>query len=415
MRVLVVSCVYPPEPVVSAQTSFQIAIELSLNNDVEVITTFPNRPGGQLYPGYRRRLFLREVSPGGYDLTRCYSVFAPESSILRRFFENLSFGITSGVAVLLAPRPNVIYANTWPIFASGILCLVAKLRGIPVVISVQDLYPESMVVQGRIQHNNLVVRWMRWADGKIARVASHVIVISERFADIYRDDRRVPTERLSVVPNWAQDSADPPADRAISFRRIKNIKDDEFVVAYGGNIGVAAGVEAAIEAMSLLTAVNGLRLVIAGDGSRLAACRELARGIGENRVVIHSPWLADETYSVLQAADVLLLPTRGQQSLVSLPSKLIAYMLAGRPVIAQAIPGSDLARIIKAAGCGWVVAPDRPTALAATIKDAMALSPAERISRGRAGREYAIQNLTRSACLPRVIGLLERVANGRSQ
>ena len=56
----------------------------------------------------------------------------------------------------------------------------------------------------------------------------------------------------------------------------------------------------------------------------------------------------------------MILPTRGQQSLASVPSKLIAYMLAARPVIALALPHSDLAQVIEESHCGWVVPPDQP-------------------------------------------------------
>lgn len=409
MHIVIVSAVFPPEPAVSAQTSAQIASELIRRHHiVQVVTTFPNRPSGRLYPGYARRLYKRERRAGGLTLTRCYSILAPESSVLRRFMENISFGITSSLATLGMPRPDVIYSNSWPIFASGLLFLVAKIRRIPLVISVQDVYPESLAVQGRLQKRHLGVRWMRWVDGVIARGANHVIVISERFADIYHNDRRVPEERLSVIPNWAAANLiDLDVDTA-AFRRANHMGDDEFMVVYGGNVGVAAGVETVIEAMGQLADLERLRFVIAGEGSRLASCRDLAEHLSEDRVIIHSPWLLDETSSVLRAADVLVLPTRGSQSTASVPSKLISYMLAARPILALAMPQSDIARIIEESGCGWVIAPDQPALLAAQLRTVVTLDPIERDRRGQAGRRYALQNLTSEVCLPRVISILEK-------
>jgi len=64
--------------------------------------------------------------------------------------ENISFGMTSSIYLLFSKKPNVIYANTWPVFAMGLLVLIAKVRGIRVVQSVQDIYPESLISQGRI-------------------------------------------------------------------------------------------------------------------------------------------------------------------------------------------------------------------------------------------------------------------------
>src|SRR5574340_1331120 len=192
MRVAIVSPVFPPEPVVSSQTSAQLAETLAAHgHQVTVITAFPSRPAGRLFPGYSRRLFRREQSVKGFAVVRCFGLLSHGSRMLSRFGENLSFGITSGLALLFMSRPDVIYSVTWPIFASGILTLVAALRGIPMVSSVQDVYPESMISQARIHPEGLVARCLRAADRWFVRRSQGVIVISESFLDIYRRDRRV--------------------------------------------------------------------------------------------------------------------------------------------------------------------------------------------------------------------------------
>jgi glycosyltransferase involved in cell wall biosynthesis len=154
-------------------------------------------------------------------------------------------------------------------------------------------------------------------------------------------------------------------------------------------------------------------LLIAGAGSRLDNCRTLAKTIAPENITFFTPWPTEKTSSVYAAANVLILPTQGTQSLVSVPSKLITYMLSARPIIAQALSNSDLSKIIHETGCGWVVEPDQPDLLANAILDAMRLSPEELRQRGQAGRKYALQRLTRSACLPRIIGILEEAVNVR--
>lgn len=411
MHVLIVTCVFPPEPMVSAQTSAQIAQALAeKGHRLTVVTPFPNRPAGVLYPGYTCRLYQRQRLPQDVDLVRCFSILSPDSSMISRFFENLSFGVTAGWAALTCHRPDVIYANTWPILATGILFLVSRLRRVPLVISVQDVYPESLVVQERIRANSLAARLMRWLDGIVARGAHAVLVISRRFAAIYRDQRRVIPQRLHVIPNWIDSSLISLDDRSDRFRHQAGIPDKAFVVAYGGNIGVAAGVETVVSAFQYLQDAQGLHLLVAGQGSRLAACRWLARELAAERTVFYSPWPAQETSLLLRSADVLVLPTRGRQSLASVPSKLISYMLAARPVIALALPGSDIAEIVGQAGCGWIVPPDRPDLLADQIKKVMGMETRELCHRGQAGRTFALEHLTRETCLPQVIDVLEACA-----
>lgn len=406
MKVLVVSAVFPPEPMVSARTSAQIAAHLAGDgHKVQVLAPFPNRPGGMLYPGHRRRLFARQQHSDGYELTYCFSTLAPQSSLRQRFAENISFGLTSSLATLFSTRPDVIYSNSWPIFATGLIWLVARLRGIPLVISVQDVYPESLTAQGRPAQGTLL-RTMRRLDSLIARTAHHLVVISQHFADLYRADRGVPPQRISVVPNWAEsDSIDLATDQQ-TWRRERGIGDNHFVLAYGGNIGVAAGVETVIEALAQLPHLPDLRLLIAGEGSRLQACRDLADQQDERRVLFHTPWALAETSAVLRAADVLVLPTRGNQSIASVPSKLISYLLAARPVIALVLPESEIAHIINESGGGWVIPPDRPDLLAEKISTVARLDAATRTHMGQAGRIYALQHLTREVCLPRLVNII---------
>lgn len=98
MRVLIVSAVFPPEPVVSSQTSAQIAQALvERGHDVTVIMAFPNRPAGKLFSGYSRRLFQHKKSHAGVELVRCSSFLSPKSRMANRFLENISFGFTAGL------------------------------------------------------------------------------------------------------------------------------------------------------------------------------------------------------------------------------------------------------------------------------------------------------------------------------
>jgi colanic acid biosynthesis glycosyl transferase WcaI len=100
MHILIVSCVFPPEPVVSSQTSAQIAQALvERGHDVTVIAPFPSRPAGKLYPGYSRRLYERKHE-SGFGLIHCFTFLSAESRMASRFMENISFGLTSGVAVI---------------------------------------------------------------------------------------------------------------------------------------------------------------------------------------------------------------------------------------------------------------------------------------------------------------------------
>src|ERR1035441_2346659 len=116
MKVVLVSCVFPPEHTFSAQTSAQIAEELARRgHSVHVYAPFPNHPKGRLFNGYKRTLYSTSTAGAGYTLTHCFGTFSQSSTMMSRFVGNLSFGVSSGLRILFGNRPDVIYSNSWPI------------------------------------------------------------------------------------------------------------------------------------------------------------------------------------------------------------------------------------------------------------------------------------------------------------
>lgn len=407
LRCVVVSAVFPPEFTFSATTSAAIAEELAeRGHDVTVLAPFPNKPAGKLFPGYRRSLYSKRQMPRGYTLIHCFGTLAPKSRILSRFMENLSFGLTAGVRLLIARKPDVIYSNAWPVFATSIIMTVAKLRGVPVVVSVQDVYPESLVAQSRAAKDSRMVRLLRRVDRYIADSAEALILVSQAFRDAYENTRAVHSTKLHVVWNWGDaDAIKINPDKSMRYRESKGIPRDAIVAVYGGNVGPASGAEGLVEAFAQLKELP-IYLVIAGAGSNLVACIARAKKLGLERVIFHSPWELEQTGVVLGAADVLLLPTIAGQSAVSMPSKLISYMFSGKPIIAQVIAESDTATLIQAAQAGWTIAPDHSDLLAATLREVCAVGSNELLRLGTNGRRFALENLSRQSNLPKVLDVI---------
>lgn len=412
MHVAIVSCVFPPEPIVSSRTSAEIAEGLvERGHQVSVITAFPSRPAGEVYPGFRRSLVAHERT-GGYTVTRAFSTASRKSTILSRVSENVTFGVTSAIALARLRRPDVIFANTWPLGAQGLLAVVATTRGIPFVLSVQDVYPESLIAQGRTGRDSWSVRVLRALDSAIARRAAAVVVISRRFATIYESSRAVRPRDIHVVPNWGTRPALDPAG-AGAMRVRWGVNPDARVALYGGNIGAAAGVEHMIASLRGVLPDDIPHIVVAGAGTQLDAVRAAAT-IAGLPVVFHSPWAADETAAALAAADVLLLPTAGEQALASVPSKLISYLLAGRPVIAQVAPESETAAVMRESGAGWVVDPADGSAWKRTLAEANSADANALRAMGERGRAYAERHMARSTCLPALLDIIEKAASPKA-
>lgn len=117
------------------------------------------------------------------------------------------------------------------------------------VIRVVDLYPELIVSQNRLGLNHWAIKMMRRIDEWIAQGAAHVIVLTNSFARVYQEDRKIPPEKISIIPDWVEGDLDcVNIDEAKGIRQQFKIIDEDFLVAYGGNIGVAAGVDTLVKA-----------------------------------------------------------------------------------------------------------------------------------------------------------------------
>ncbi|HSY52592.1 MAG TPA: glycosyltransferase family 4 protein [Thermoanaerobaculia bacterium] len=413
VKAVVVSCVFPPEPVVSSRTSFDVAGGMAeRGHDVTVLTPFPNRPAGRIYPGFRRRLFKSERSNDGVRIIRCFAFFSTESAMASRLAENISFGITAALRLLFLRKPDVVYLNTWPIVATSLAVAVARLRRIPAIVSVQDVYPESLVSQGRTRRSSLLHRSLLAIDGFVVRNAAGVIVISSQFAKHYAKTRGIDESAITIVPNWLPHGAsDTPPAAAAECRARNGIPMDAFLLTFGGNVGAAAGVETVIEAFAGASLGPDVHLLVAGEGTSLEACRRLARAAPAGRIHFQPEWRG--SMDVLHAADAVMLPTRGTQSTASVPSKMISYLFSARPVIAMAVDGSATAEVVRAAECGVVIPPDDPQSLADSIAQLVARSKQERRQMGESGYRWASANVTRDVCLPRVLDLMDAMANRR--
>jgi colanic acid biosynthesis glycosyl transferase WcaI len=270
---------------------------------------------------------------------------------------------------------------------------------------VQDLYPESLVIQERIVEKSIIFKLLMTLDAWIAKAATSIIVLSENFASSYVKKRGVDPTRMHIIPNWVEAENFENFEKD-SFRQRSGISKEAFVIVYGGNIGYAAGVELVIDSLKEISSTREIVFLIAGDGSQMKFCQESAQAVKNIRVIFHNPWLAEETAQTLASADLLLLPTRGRQSLASVPSKLLSYLMSARPILALVCPDSDTAQIIEKAGCGWVIEPNSKDSF---VKKILELSeyPAEKLADiGAAGRKYALEHFVDKVCLPGLIDII---------
>jgi glycosyltransferase involved in cell wall biosynthesis len=280
-----------------------------------------------------------------------------------------------------------IYFMVWPIFAQYKIAKTAKRYSIPSVVHVQDIYPESLTNKLFI-FKQIIYHIFLPTNIKTLKSCSAVVTISEKMRDYLIRTRSLDPLKVNSVYNWQNET------EFLSFNKLEKSETRKiFTFMFLGSLSPTAAIDVLITTFGNCF-TQSCRLIIAGNGSQKEYLKELARRYPQAIIeFIDAP--AEKVPEIQNRSDVLVLGLKKGAAGFALPSKMIAYMLSKRPIIAYIDEDSEPADIIKKAKCGWVVPPENPFELSNTISSAMNLSEAALAKLGDNGFRFAINNFTR--------------------
>jgi glycosyltransferase involved in cell wall biosynthesis len=356
LKILIITQWFEPEPCAKGK-AFAKALR-DLGHSVEILTGFPNYPGGKLYPGYR----LKPVRIDTIDDMRV--VRAPlypshDSSALRRIFNYASFAVSAlVVGMLFTKRPDVIYIYHLPATTGVAGALMAKLRRVPFVFDVQDLWPDTLRATGMMKNRHALALVERVCQFVYKR-ASRIVSVSAGIRDLLVA-RGVPAEKIDVIYNWC----DEEAIHAGTAAPAPAIMANRFNIVFAGTMGKAQALEAVLQAAKLVAAVHPeIQFVFIGSGVELERLKTLKHQLELDNVVFVPRVRSQEIGAFLKAADALLVHLRDDPLFeITIPSKIQAYLAVGKPIL-LAVRG-DAAKIIEEGDCGVVARPEDPVDIA---------------------------------------------------
>jgi colanic acid biosynthesis glycosyl transferase WcaI len=394
LRILLLTLYFAPDIAANAVIMTELAEELAaLGHQVTVVTAFPHYAGNVIDRRYRGRLIQQDTHQG-IRVIRTYLYTSPHKQrFLVRFLNYVSFNALSTLAGLFAGPQDVILAPSPPLTIGLSAYIISRVRRIPYVYNVQDIYPDVVAKLG-ILTNPLVIAFSRWLERFVYASARHITVLSEGFrSNLLRKD--VPPGKLSIIPNFVDVDFIRPLPQDNGFRHRFRL-DGRFVVLYAGNLGHSQSLEHVLECAALLQGQGDIAFVIVGNGSRKPYLEAQARQMGLSNVYLIPFQPREDVPEIYAAADVSLVTLRKGIALDSVPSKAYTIMASGRPMIASVDEGSDTWQLVEQAQCGLCVEPENPQALAEAIRVLYA-DPALRERLGRTGREHVVQHYTRQA------------------
>lgn len=405
MKILVLSQYFWPETF--AINAFAKAFVLN-GHAVTALTGQPNYPEGKVFPGYSAWQVTLE-GYDGVDIVRLPLVPRGKSSALRLAMNYASFILS---ALLLGPLmlrrrqfDAVFVYATSPLLQALPAIFISWYRKIPLVVWVQDLWPESLAATGFVR-NEAVLRWVAMVVRFVYRHTDLILVPSVAFIEPIAElggsrDRIVYFPNAYIPEQFV--SADCAGDATALAERIAC----GFSVVFAGNLGVAQSLETVLDAAERLQVAGmSARFFLVGSGSRFEWLKDQLRQRKLTNVELPGRFPPECMGSIYTAASALLVSLRDEPIFaMTVPSKVQGYLAAGRPVIA-ALNGEG-ARVIQEANAGFACQAGDGDALAAAITKLFHLDKDARQELGENGRLYAEQHFSLDRLALELIRLLE--------
>lgn len=387
IRILLLTQWFDPEPTFKGLLFARELVKRGF--EVEVVTGFPNYPGGILYPGYKIKLIQREVIEG-VNITRVPLYANHDSSAIKRILNYVSFSAAALIYSLFkAKRPDVIYAYHPPLTVGIAAILIRLFRRIPVVYDIQDMWPDTLRISGML-NNERALHIVGKVCQLVYRYVDLIVVLSPGFKDALKA-RGVSDKKLKVIYNWADetDHGRTETDSLLNFPSA-----DYFRILFAGNMGKGQGLDSVIAAAALLELrFPKIRFVLIGSGVESDRLKHSVKDKGLENVIFLPRVSMVEIGSVLSAADALLVHlVNAPLFQITIPSKTQAYMAVGKPIL-MAVSG-DAAMLIKQAECGTTAQSENPQSIAEAAITLANYSRADLDEMGRKAKSYYQTNLS---------------------
>jgi glycosyltransferase involved in cell wall biosynthesis len=310
----------------------------------------------------------------------------------------LSFAASATVLGVLRVRrrPDVIFVyQPSPVTVAIPAVVLRRLTGAPVVLWVQDLWPQTLVATGAVRSRRalrVIGRLVRW----IYEHSDRILVESQAFIP-HAVAAGADPGRVAYVPNWAESSytpVDPPAGTPEEL-----LLPDGFRIVFAGNLGTAQSLPTVLDAAERLRGHPDIQWVILGDGRRRRWLQQEVQSRGLSATVHLLGRHPVETMPTFFGLADALLVTLCQEPIYALtvPSKLQSYLACGRPVLG-ALDGEGAA-LVATSGAGIVVPAADGAGLAEAVLRLRALAPEQRTEMGQRARTYFLEHFDRDRLL----------------
>jgi glycosyltransferase involved in cell wall biosynthesis len=348
-KVVFVNRYFHPDGSATSQLLTDLALELAASGfDIHVICS------RQRYDDPTARLHPREVA-GKVSVRRIWTTRFGRDRLVGRALDYATFYCSSGLALLrILKRGDTVVAKTDPPLMSIVAMAAARFKGAALINWLQDIFPEVASVLGANPLPRVLDALLRRWRNISLKWATTNVVLGERMRERLQVIGVAP-ERIRVVENWAELDPEKPKPVGSSALRERLGLSGKFVIGYSGNLGRAHDFHTLLAAAETMRNEDDTLFLMIGGGNGMS---RLAQEVRQRRLenFCFQPYQPRESLAdALAAADVHWLSLLPALEGLIVPSKFYGILAAGRPVAFIGDRDGELARELRACGCGEAV------------------------------------------------------------
>ena len=402
MKILLVSQYFWPESFIINDL---VTTLVAQGHKIQVLTGKPNYPEGELFKGYSASDTMSEI----YD--EVVPVFRiPIRPRLKGGAVNLVLNYLSFVFYGLIYFPKFIKKQNYDVIfvfapspitqAIPAIFLKRQLK-CHLAIWIQDLWPESLSATGFIR-NKWLLNMVRYLVKYIYSKTDTLLIQSRQFfkaTAALSDPEKIEYYPNSVLIKDKNISISLPEDLIHTLSKY-------FCIVFAGNIGKAQSIETIVSAAKSLTHIPDIKFVIVGSGSMLDWLKVQQEKLGLENLMITGRFPIEAMPVIYQQASALLVTLKDEEIFSkTIPSKVQAYLAAGKPILAGL--NGEGARVIVEAKAGLSSNAEDVDGLVRNIRSLYETSVESRDEMGKAGYLYFQENFEMKVQAQRLIELLE--------
>jgi len=357
LHILFLTDNFPPESNAPASRTFEHCREwVRAGHQVTVITCAPNFPKGKVFDGYRNKLWQQEKM-SGIRVIRVWSYITANEGFIKRILDYQSFMLSATLAAPFVRGVDVVVGTSPQFFTACAAYLVSRMKRIPFVFELRDMWPESIKAVGAMK-DSAVIRVLERIEMFLYRKAARIVTVTHAFKDTLIR-RGIDGTKVDVVTNGVDLSHFAPQANDAALVQKFGLQG-MFVAGYIGTHGMAHALETLLEAALTLqqtTGAENVRLLFLGDGARKQDLETQARAMGLGNVMFLESVPKDQVVRYWSLLDVSVIHLRKTDLFTTvIPSKLFECMGMGLPVL-HGVAGES-ADIVRRERVGEVFEPE---------------------------------------------------------